>query len=108
MHHLGRRIGNLSSTAKRAVGILALVVALLAITVPSVFQAAVGTILGGVLDSSGASIAGAKVTITDAERGTTRALVTDPSVNTTLRASRRAPTPSAPKPKDSRASITAT
>ena len=40
-------------------------------------QAAVGTILGAIFDSSGAAIAGAKVTITDVARGTTRVLTTD-------------------------------
>jgi hypothetical protein len=40
-------------------------------------QGAVGTILGGIFDSSGGAIAGAKVTITDVARGTTRVLMTD-------------------------------
>ena len=44
---------------------------------PLFSQAAVGTILGGVFDSTGGAIAGAKVTITDVARGTTRELTTD-------------------------------
>ena len=50
---------------------------LLLVTLPLFSQAAVGTILGGVFDSSGGAIAGAKVTIIDVARGTTRTLTTD-------------------------------
>src|SRR4029077_9701985 len=46
-------------------------------SLPLFSQAAVGTILGGVFDSSGGAIAGAQVTIIDVARGTTRALTTD-------------------------------
>ena len=42
-------------------------------------QANTGRILGSVTDQTGGAIAGATVTITDAERGTTRALTTDES-----------------------------
>jgi hypothetical protein len=50
---------------------------LLAVSLPLFSQSAVGTILGSIYDSSGGVIAGAKVTITDVARGTTRALTTD-------------------------------
>jgi hypothetical protein len=68
-----------SSTAKKAAEILLVVVALLALSVNLFSQAAVGTILGGVFDSSGGAIAGATVTITDVARGTTHVLTTDAS-----------------------------
>ena len=57
-----------------AAELLALLVLLFSISVPLFSQAAVGTILGGVFDSSGGAIAGAQVTIIDVARGTTRAL----------------------------------
>jgi hypothetical protein len=69
-----------SSTAvERAVVRLWLVVALLAASFPlPVFsQGSTGTIQGGVFDSSGGSIAGAQLTITDVARGVTRNLTTD-------------------------------
>lgn len=53
--------------------------AVLMLCLPMFPQAAVGTILGGVFDSTGGAIAGAKVTITDVARGTTRDLTTDAS-----------------------------
>ena len=66
-----------SSTVKQAAELLSVIVVLLAVSVPLFSQAAVGTILGGVFDSTGGAIAGAKVTITDVARGTTRVLTTD-------------------------------
>ena len=68
-----------SSAVERAVVRLWLVVALLAASFPlPVFsQGSTGTIQGGVFDSSGGSIAGAQVTVTDVARGTTRTLTTD-------------------------------
>ena len=46
----------------------------------SVFgQGSEGRILGTVLDQSGASIPGAKVTVLDVDRGTARSLTTDAS-----------------------------
>ena len=68
-----------SSAVKRAAELLFLVVAVLALSLPLFSQGAVGVILGGVYDSSGAAIAGAKVTITDVARGTTHELTTDDS-----------------------------
>ena len=65
-----------SNAAKRAVGILSIFM-LLVVSLPLFSQSAVGTILGGVFDSTGGAIAGAKVTIIDVARGTTRALTTD-------------------------------
>ena len=65
------------SGLKTAIQFLFVVVALVAASLPLFSQAAVGTILGGVFDSSGGAIAGAKVTITDVARGTTRVLITD-------------------------------
>src|ERR1700733_5574642 len=65
------------NTFKRAAELLLVTVAVLAVSVPLFSQGAVGTILGGVFDSSGGAIAGAKVTITDVARGITRALTTD-------------------------------
>src|SRR5579862_9637298 len=56
-----------------------LALASLLLCLPMFPQAAVGTILGGVFDSTGGAIAGAKVTITDVARGTTRELTTDAS-----------------------------
>ncbi len=66
-----------SSTVKQAAVLLALVMALVAGSLPLFSQAAVGTILGGVFDSAGGAIAGAQVTIIDVARGTTRTLTTD-------------------------------
>src|SRR3984893_16539910 len=74
---LAYRVNRSSGTVKKAAELLAVIVALLAVSLPVFSQAAVGTILGGVFDSSGGAIAGAKVTITDVDRGTTRALTAD-------------------------------
>ena len=79
MKRLACRMGGSSSTAKKAAEFLLVVVALLALSVPVFSQGAVGTILGGVFDSSGGAIAGATVTVTDVARGTTRVLTTDAS-----------------------------
>jgi hypothetical protein len=53
------------------------IVVLLVGSLPLFSQAAVGTILGSVFDSSGGAIAGAQVTIIDVARGTSRVLATD-------------------------------
>jgi hypothetical protein len=73
------KVSGFSSTAKKAAELLLVVVAILAISVPVFSQGAVGTILGGVYDTSGGAIAGAQVTITDVARGTTHVLTTDSS-----------------------------
>ena len=79
MNRVLRQLMMSSNTLKKAAALLSVIVALLAISVPVFSQAAVGTILGGVFDSSGGAIAGASVTITDVARGTTRVLITDAS-----------------------------
>ena len=71
-------VGRKSSiVVKIAAQLLSAILVLLAVSLPLFSQGAVGTILGGVFDSSGGAIAGAKVTIIDVARGTTRALTTD-------------------------------
>jgi len=70
-------LGRSSSPLKRAAEFLSILMMLLLGSLPLFSQAAVGTILGGVFDSSGGAIAGAQVTIIDVARGTTRALTTD-------------------------------
>ena len=62
---------------KKVAVVLCAIIALVAGSLPLFSQAAVGTILGGVFDSSGGAIAGAQVTIIDVARGTTRTLTTD-------------------------------
>src|SRR3954462_14923872 len=69
--------GRYSYAFCKVASVLALLLAVVFISVPLFSQAAVGTILGGIFDSSGGTIAGAKVTITDVARGTTRVLMTD-------------------------------
>jgi len=48
-------------------------------SIPIVAQSTAGRILGTVADQSGASLAGATVTVTDVQRGTSRSLTTDAS-----------------------------
>ena len=61
----------------RAACFLSSILALLLVSLPLFSQGSQGTINGGVFDSSGGSIAGAKVTIVDVARGTTRQLTAD-------------------------------
>ena len=69
---------NRSSRSVKNVARVLSVIAVLLLVSPRLFsQAALGTILGGVFDSTGGAIVGAKVTITDVERGTMRELTTD-------------------------------
>src|ERR1700758_1553732 len=56
-----------------------LALALLFASIQMLSQANTGRILGSVTDQTGGAIAGATVTITDTERGTTRTLTTDDS-----------------------------
>ena len=71
-------VNNLSNSGKKAAAILSILMMMVLVVTPRLFsQGAVGTILGGVHDSSGGAIAGAKVTVTDVARGTTRVLMTD-------------------------------
>src|SRR5579872_4903098 len=55
------------------------VVGSLLLCVPLSAQTTAGRILGTVADSSGAAVAGAKITITDVQRGSTRSLNSDPA-----------------------------
>jgi hypothetical protein len=73
----GYRQSLASSAAAKAAECVLSVVALLLVSLPLFSQGSQGTMNGGVFDSSGGSIAGAKVTIVDTARGTTRALTTD-------------------------------
>src|SRR5260370_17182339 len=52
-------------------------VGVLLLCLPAFSQLNSGSIAGGITDQSGAAIVGAKVTITDVERGVSRPLVTD-------------------------------
>jgi len=60
----------------RALGMVCL---LLALAVPLFAQTTTGRIVGTVADQTGAAVAGANVTVTDVQRGTTRSVVTDTS-----------------------------
>ena len=73
------RLNGSSSTVKKEAVLLSVVMALLAVSVPLFSQAAVGTILGGVFDSTGGAIAGAQVTILDVARqlGVSRDIIKD-------------------------------
>src|SRR5437867_174968 len=57
--------------------VLGLCLSVFLISVPVFSQANMGRILGSITDSSGAVIGGARVTVTDVERGTSRVLTTD-------------------------------
>ncbi|HEY6342824.1 MAG TPA: TonB-dependent receptor [Bryobacteraceae bacterium] len=62
---------------RKAVLVLGACFVLVPAASPLFSQGAAGSIAGAVVDTSGASIAGAKVTITDTQRGLTRDLATD-------------------------------
>src|SRR5579863_9396765 len=65
---------------KSAVAFLLLATCMLVFpSLPIVAQSTAGRILGTVADQSGASLAGATVTVTDVQRGTSRSLTTDAS-----------------------------
>jgi hypothetical protein len=66
------------STSNR-IRILGLVSLTLALCLPLTAQTTTGQILGTVTDSTGATVAGAAVFVTDTQRGTTRAATTDAS-----------------------------
>jgi Carboxypeptidase regulatory-like domain len=66
------------SNSIRVLGILSLV---FAFAVPLFPQTTMGRILGSVSDQSGAAVAGAKIVITDVQRGTNRTVSTDGSGN---------------------------
>ena len=69
MSVLASRVKRSSRSVKKATELLLLIVVLLLVAPRLWSQAAVGTILGGVFDSSGGAVAGAKVTISDVARG---------------------------------------
>jgi carboxypeptidase family protein/TonB-dependent receptor-like protein len=73
------RLNRYSTPLRKTVELLSISIMLFLVSLPLFSQAAVGTILGGIFDSSGGAIAGAKVTIIDVARGTTRQLTTDAS-----------------------------
>ncbi|HZP33530.1 MAG TPA: TonB-dependent receptor [Candidatus Acidoferrales bacterium] len=75
---VNRRNG-ISRYLKGAAELLAVTLMVVLASAPLFSQAAEGTILGAVFDSSGGAIAGATVTITSVERGTTRVLMTNAS-----------------------------
>jgi hypothetical protein len=64
------------SNGIRVIGVVCLV---LALAIPLTAQSTSGRILGSISDQSGASVAGATVTITDVQRGTTRTVTSDAS-----------------------------
>ncbi len=74
-----------SATRSRALSrlsgaiLLTLLLGLASLTPLAVGQSPTGRILGSVTDQSGAAMAGASVTVTDVERGNSRALATDAS-----------------------------
>jgi carboxypeptidase family protein len=59
--------------------IVLLVLAVSLLSLPLAAQSTAGRVLGSVTDQSGASVAGATVIVTDAQRGTSRTLTTDAS-----------------------------
>jgi|HubBroStandDraft_6_1064221.scaffolds.fasta_scaffold21649_2 hypothetical protein len=62
---------------RKSLGLLALISAVLLLSLPAYPQGNNGRILGGVSDQSGTYIAGAMVTITDVQRGVSQSLKTD-------------------------------
>src|SRR5450759_4407916 len=68
----------------KGIPLLGLACLLVAIATPVISQTTTGRILGTVSDQSGAAVTGAAVVITDVQRGTTRAAVTDASGDYTV------------------------
>ena len=65
---------------KTVLTFIALLVCAVSLTgLPAMAQSTAGRVLGSVTDQSGASVAGATVVVTDAQRGTSRTLTTDAS-----------------------------
>lgn len=65
------------SSATKAVWISAVLISASLLCLPLFSQTSTGRILGNISDASGAAISGATVTITDTQRGITRALTSD-------------------------------
>jgi hypothetical protein len=59
------------------IGVLAVAVGVLLVSLPVFSQGSAGRILGSVTDQSGGVVAGATVTVTDVQRGVARTLTTD-------------------------------
>ncbi len=64
---------------KNAVVVLSIVSLMLCVSAPLFSQTTTGRILGTITDQTGASVAGANITVTDVQRGTTRSVTTDTS-----------------------------
>ncbi|HEY2121017.1 MAG TPA: TonB-dependent receptor [Candidatus Acidoferrum sp.] len=73
----GRFVSRLTGFAKLSAFLTVLCMVTFMVCSPAMPQGSSGRILGTVTDPSGAAIAGATVTITDVQRGTTRTLTTD-------------------------------
>jgi hypothetical protein len=73
----GRFVFRSTGFAKFSVFLTVLCIVGFMVASPAMPQGSTGRILGTVTDPSGAAIAGATVTITDVQRGTTRTLTTD-------------------------------
>ena len=74
-----------SSKWKIATSVFILTIGLsLSLSAPLFSQGSAGRILGTITDQSGGAVAGAAVTITDADRGTSRNLISDDSGEYTL------------------------
>src|SRR5579862_6737248 len=84
--HGGRsmRIPKFAVSVRRQARIWAafsIVIFALSLVNPAYPQSTAGRVLGNVTDQSGAAVAGATVVVTDAQRGTSRTMVTDDSGN---------------------------
>src|SRR3954465_6258760 len=66
-----------TSQAGRVLAVLACCLSILLISAPLFSQGNTGTISGTVTDQTGGTLEGAKVTITDVQRGAARTLTTD-------------------------------
>src|ERR1700682_5647840 len=71
--------GILWSSARRVAIVLGATISMLLFSLPLFSQTSTGRILGAITDQSGGTVAGATVTITDVQRGTSRTLTTDES-----------------------------
>src|SRR3954470_12536749 len=68
---------NCACALKRVAAVFVAVVALLFVSLPAFSQGSQGAIQGGVFDQTGGALVGAKVSVVDTARGTTRNLTTD-------------------------------
>jgi len=65
------------TTAAIRIALLTVVLTGCLLSLPAMAQSTAGRVLGSITDSTGASVAGATVVITDVQRGTSRTLTTD-------------------------------